>query len=218
MTTAPHPPPAPSPPTRDTRPATPDPRPATPDTRHSTRDTLAEISPETTMAQVLEQYPGAQRSLFRHYHIGGCSSCGFRPQETLSELCARNNHLDVAAVIAQIQTSHEQDLKMAVTPGELQSHQQAGLPLKLVDIRSREEWEATHIEGAVLLTQQIMQEILGHWPKDQLLVICDHLGRQSSDAAAYFAGHGFTQARYLQGGIDAWAEQVAPEMRRYRLE
>ena len=37
------------------------------------------------MAELLEAYPGAQRALFRNYHIGGCSSCGFRPDETLAE-------------------------------------------------------------------------------------------------------------------------------------
>jgi rhodanese-related sulfurtransferase len=176
------------------------------------------IGGQSTMAQVLERYPGAQRALFRHYHIGGCRSCGFQPQETLAGLCARNNNLDVAEVIGRIQSGHEQDLKMAITPIELQRHLEQCVPLKLLDIRSREEWDATHIEGAVLLTQQVMQEILSHWPKDHLLVIYDHLGQQSLDAAAYFAGHGFTQARHLQGGIDAWAEQIAPSLPRYRLE
>ena len=31
------------------------------------------------MRDVLEKFPGAQRALFRKYHIGGCSSCGFQP-------------------------------------------------------------------------------------------------------------------------------------------
>jgi hypothetical protein len=29
------------------------------------------------MSAVLENFPGARRALFRKYHIGGCSSCGF---------------------------------------------------------------------------------------------------------------------------------------------
>ena len=40
------------------------------------------------MQQVLEIFPGAQRALFRRYHIGGCSSCGFQPTETLEQLFA----------------------------------------------------------------------------------------------------------------------------------
>jgi NifU-like protein involved in Fe-S cluster formation len=71
------------------------------------------IHPQTIMKRVLEVFPGAQSALFRHYHIGGCPSCAFQPDETLEALCARNS-LNVAEVIQQIETSHEQDLKSAV--------------------------------------------------------------------------------------------------------
>ena len=61
------------------------------------------------MADVLAAFPGARRALFRKYHLGGCSSCGFQPTETLGQLCERNGPLPVAEVIAHIQASHEQD-------------------------------------------------------------------------------------------------------------
>ncbi|MGH7976221.1 MAG: rhodanese-like domain-containing protein, partial [Limisphaerales bacterium] len=65
------------------------------------------ISTDSPMREVLENFPGAQRALFRKYHIGGCSSCGFQPTETLAEVCARNGNLDVTEVLAHIQSSHE---------------------------------------------------------------------------------------------------------------
>ena len=71
------------------------------------------------MSAVLEKFPGAQRALFRQYHIGGCSSCGFSPDETLAQVCARNGNLDVAEVLAHIQSSHEQDAKVLISPKEL---------------------------------------------------------------------------------------------------
>src|SRR5437868_1439333 len=77
------------------------------------------IGPQSTMQQVLELFPGAQRALFRGYHIGGCSSCGFQPAETLEQLCRRNNNLDVSRVIEHIKSSHDQDAKMLVSPDEL---------------------------------------------------------------------------------------------------
>ncbi len=61
------------------------------------------------MGDVLAAYPGARRALFRKYHIGGCSSCGFAPEETLGQLCARNGNLSVDEVITHIQASHETD-------------------------------------------------------------------------------------------------------------
>ena len=63
------------------------------------------------MREVLEHFPGAQRALFRKYHIGGCSSCGFQPMETLEQVCQRNG-VNVGEVIEHIKTSHEQDAKI----------------------------------------------------------------------------------------------------------
>ena len=53
------------------------------------------IDPDVTMRDLLAEFPGAQRALFRKYHIGGCSHCGFSPEETLAQVCARNENLDV---------------------------------------------------------------------------------------------------------------------------
>ena len=50
------------------------------------------------------------------------------------------------------------------------------------------------------------------------MVIYDHTGKSSLDAAAFFQGHGFKDVRCLRGGIDAWAKEIEPKMPRYRLE
>jgi rhodanese-related sulfurtransferase len=174
------------------------------------------ITPQSEMRQVLELFPGAQRALFRRYHIGGCASCGFQPDETLAGLCQRNS-LDVAEVLQHIESSHQQDMEMQIAPAELAALREKS-PVRLVDIRTREEFEAVRIEGAVLFSQTLMQEILGRWPRQELVVIYDHLGRQSLDAAAYFLGHGFTNVRCLRGGLDAWSAEVDATLPRYDLE
>src|SRR6266705_1927471 len=160
------------------------------------------VSPQSTMGEVLEAWPGAQRALFRRYHIGGCSSCGFQPEETLEQVCRRNEGLDVEQVLEQIQTSHEQDAKMLIEPKELAGWREREPSLRLVDVRSREEFEAVHIEGSVLLSQPVMREILGEGTNSRPLVLVDHQGKQALDAAAYFVGHGLENVRCLRGGID----------------
>jgi rhodanese-related sulfurtransferase len=185
---------------------------------HSTMTTAeAPITVNSTMREILEAYPGAQRALFRKYHIGGCSSCAFQPTETLAEVCQRNNSLPVDQVLEHIRASHELDEKIFVAPKELEQLRRADPAIKLLDIRSRQEFEAVHLEGSVLMSQSTMQEIMGHWPRNQTLIIIDHLGRSGLDAAAYFAGHGFEQVRTLLGGIDAWAQEIDPSLPRYRL-
>jgi len=169
------------------------------------------------MRDVLEHFPGAQRALFRRYHIGGCSSCGFGSDETLAQVCARNGNLDVAEVLAHIQSSHEQDTKILISPKELATLLQQDKSVKLVDVRSREEFEAVHIDGSILLSQPVMQQLMANGSNTEPIVVVDHAGKNGLDAAAYFTGHGLQNVRCLRGGIDAWAQEVDPVMRRYRL-
>jgi len=169
------------------------------------------------MRDVLAAYPGAQRALFRRYHIGGCSSCGFSPDETLAEVCGRNGSLDVSEVLAHIQSSHEQDTKVLVEPKDLAELLKKDKSAKLIDVRSREEFEAVHIEGSVLLSQPVMQQLMASGSNTDPIIVIDHNGKNGLDAAAYFMGHGLQNVRCLRGGIDAWAQEVDPKMRRYKL-
>ncbi len=176
------------------------------------------IEPAITMRELLERLPGAQRALFRKYHIGGCSSCGFSQDETLAGVCERNDGLPVDEVIAYLLDSHEEDRKMLIEPTELAALRDRGELPRLIDIRTREEFDAARIEGSVLFTQELMQEILGNWDRGALLVVVDHQGKRSMDAAAFFAGHGFTAVKALRGGVDAWSEEADPSVPRYELE
>jgi rhodanese-related sulfurtransferase len=175
----------------------------------------ATIDPNLPMRDLLAQYPGAQRALFRSYHIGGCSSCGFRPDETLAEVCARNENLPVADVAATILSAHEADQNMQVSVTEAAQLVKDG-KAKLVDVRTREEFDAVNIPGSVFLTQELMHE-LGGWPKDQQIVFVCHHGIRSLDAASYFAGHGMDNVRSLTGGIDAWSCEIDESLPRYEL-
>lgn len=181
-------------------------------------NSVATIDPKTTMRELLEQFPGAQRALFRKYHIGGCSSCGFSPDETLAGVCARNDNLDVNEAIEHIVESDAADRAMQIEPQELAERLKSGEHIKLLDVRTREEFEAVKIEGAQLFSQELMQSVLSGWPREQLLVIYDHQGTRSIDAAAYFQGHGFTDVKSLRGGIDAWSVEVDPSLPQYHLE
>ena len=77
------------------------------------------ITGDSPMQAVLQVFPGAQRALFRKYHIGGCSSCGFQPEETLARVCERNGDLPVTDVLEQILQSHEEDARILIEPSDL---------------------------------------------------------------------------------------------------
>jgi rhodanese-related sulfurtransferase len=181
-------------------------------------DTVTAIDPNITMKELLVQFPGAQRALFRKYHIGGCSSCGFSPEETLAGVCARNENLNVDEVTGHIVTSHEADLAMQIEPRELADRIASGESIYLLDVRTREEWEAVKLPGSHLFTQELMQEILSTGSKANFFVVYDHTGARSMDAAAYFQGHGFENVKSLRGGIDAWSAEVDSNLPRYHVE
>ena len=176
------------------------------------------LDPHITMRELLEQFPGAQRVLFRCYHIGGCSSCGFSPDETLADVCERNDDLNVDEVVEHIISSDEADRAMQIEPRELAGRLTAGEQVQLLDTRTREEFDAVKLPDAQLFTQELMQKILSEWSREKLQVIYDHTGARSMDATAYFQGHGFENIKSLRGGIDAWSAEVDPKLPRYHLE
>jgi rhodanese-related sulfurtransferase len=181
-------------------------------------NSTATIDPNITMKELLVQFPGAQRALFRKYHIVGCASCGFSPEETLGGVCARNENLDVDEVIDHIHASEEAERAMQIEPRDLAHRLATGEPVYLLDVRTREEYDAVKLPDAHLFTQELMQEILGNTDRKNLFVIYDHTGARSMDAAAYFQGHGFENVKSLRGGIDAWSADVDPKLPRYHVE
>ena len=179
--------------------------------------TNTDISAGSAMEEVLTVFPGARRTLFQKYHIGGCSSCGFKMDETLGGVCERNNDLDVTEVLSEIQSSHAADQKILVEPKALRNELATTPDLKLLDVRSREEFDAARIEGATHMTRDLMQEIMGKWDPETPFVIIDHQGQQGLDAAAYYLGHGLKNVRCLRGGIDAWSLEADESVPRYEF-
>lgn len=179
---------------------------------------LTPLDGSMTMSDVLSAYPGAQRALFARYHIGGCSSCGFQPTETLATVCLRNDNVDVNEAIQHIQDSHQSDSSLQISPTELAALMNADSGLLILDNRTREEHEAVKIPDSELITQERIQEIFASRDKTLPLVIYDHQGSRSLDAVAYFVGHGFSEAKALTGGIDAYSAEIDPSLPRYRIE
>jgi rhodanese-related sulfurtransferase len=172
-----------------------------------------DLSGAWTMQQVTTVFPSAQRALFQRYHVGGCSSCGFQMTDTLATV-AMSHSLDVNEVVDHIQRSQDMEKDLEITPRETAELLKQGT-IKLLDVRTPEEYSTANIPGSVLVDQSLAQEILQTWPKDTAIVTMCHHGMRSLDAAAYLRGHGFTNTRSMRGGIDAWALEIDSEIPRY---
>lgn len=180
--------------------------------------TSPEIDGDITMGEVLVRFPGAKRALFARYHIGGCQSCSYDDGETLAQVCERNDNLPVAEVVDHILTAHENDRRILIEPLALRESLAGTPPPRLLDLRTREEHEAVALPGAEIFSNDLLQHLFGNEAKDRLIVLYDHKGDRSLDAAAYLIGHGFANTRALRGGIDAYAAEADPALARYQLE
>jgi rhodanese-related sulfurtransferase len=177
---------------------------------------VAELSPETKMGELMDALPGARRALFAKYHLGGCSSCAFSDTETLGQLAARSE-IDPEEVLAHLLASHEHDEAMLISATEVKQRRDAGEKIVLVDVRTREEHEAVAITGSEFFTQESQQRFFS-LPPETVIVIYDHLGKSALDQVAWFRGHAMKETYGMKGGIDAWSKEVDAKVQRYRLE
>ena len=173
-----------------------------------------QITPEMTMEQILEVVPAAQRALFQRYHVGGCSSCGFQPSDTLAQVCKDHNLLDVNEVVRTIQLAGETDSQCQVDVQDVKAWLDAGVDFSFIDVRPPEEAAQARIEAAEQLDFNDSGKYM-NLPKDRKIVFHCRSGVRSLDVAAYFIGHGFTNVHSMRGGILAWSEQIDPSIPQY---
>ncbi len=108
---------------------------------------------------------------------------------------------------------------MEISPEELRDWmKQPGERLfRLIDVREEDEFAICHLDHAELipLSSFAEQSQLRFQHHDEPIVIYCHHGMRSSNAADYLRSTGCKKVYNLTGGIDAWADLVEPEMRRY---
>ncbi|MBI2059933.1 MAG: rhodanese-like domain-containing protein [Nitrospirae bacterium] len=173
------------------------------------------LTADMTMGDLLSRFPSAQRALFQKYHVGGCSSCGYEESETLKDVMANHGVTDMQEVMSFILKSEDGEKQMRVSASDTAQLLKQGSAIKLVDVRDEHERRMAAIDGSVLLTRELAQEMMESWPKDTPIIFHCHHGIRSLDAASYFAGHGFTNVRSMTGGIEAWSAEVDPTVPRY---
>jgi rhodanese-related sulfurtransferase len=102
-----------------------------------------------------------------------------------------------------------------ITPQQLKQRLDANDRPVLLDVREDWETKLCRLEHALHIPIEELEfrsEELN--ATDEVVVYCHH-GVRSAAVAEYLRGQGFTRARNLAGGLDAWARSVDPTMRRY---
>src|SRR5213080_2014075 len=98
---------------------------------------------------------------------------------------------------------------------ELKRKMDAREAFKLVDVREPFEYEIARIDGAQLIPLGEIAERAGELQREQQIVVHCHSGTRSAQAVRLLQHSGFNNVYNLEGGIDAWSDQIDPSVPKY---
>ncbi|MEE4185499.1 MAG: rhodanese-like domain-containing protein [Gammaproteobacteria bacterium] len=84
----------------------------------------------------------------------------------------------------------------------------------LLDVREPAELAAAAVADALHIPMGEIPARLHELNRDKTIVCMCHLGGRSAQVAAFLASQGFADVINLAGGIEAWADDVDPGVRR----
>jgi rhodanese-related sulfurtransferase len=103
---------------------------------------------------------------------------------------------------------------LEVTPTQLQSMLRGDDPPAVLDVREPWETNICRIDGAQLIPMSSLPQRLQEIPRGRTVAVVCHAGQRSAMVAAWLSSRGI-EAVSLAGGIDQWAIEVEPGMKRY---
>lgn len=135
----------------------------------------------------------------------GCKVCGDHPTVT--------GLIDYEQFCGVPTRRHDQPADVGeVTARELAACLQQGLPLVLLDVREEVEQQVSRLPGARLIPLgQLPTRLAELDPNAEVITFC-RTGVRSVQAVGVLRAAGFQRVRSLQGGINAWARDVDPQM------
>jgi molybdopterin/thiamine biosynthesis adenylyltransferase/rhodanese-related sulfurtransferase len=87
--------------------------------------------------------------------------------------------------------------------------------LELIDVREAFEYEIARIDGAKLIPLGEIAERVNELQRERPIVVHCHSGQRSAQAVRLLQQRGFANVYNLEGGIDAWSDQIDPSVPKY---
>src|SRR5438552_138865 len=86
---------------------------------------------------------------------------------------------------------------------------------QLIDVRETFEYEIARIDGAKLIPLGEIADRADELPREQLIIVHCHSGQRSAQAVRLLRQRGFANVYNLEGGIDAWSDQIDSSVPKY---
>ncbi len=139
-----------------------------------------------------------------------CKVCGEHPE--ITELI---DYEDFCGAPIQEIPDEEVQSRWDITPPQLAKRLQEPNPPLLLDVRQPVERMIADLPGSKMIPlDQLPERLEELHPAQEIVVFC-RAGHRSSRAVEFLHQAGFEQARNLRGGINAWSEEVDPNVRQY---
>ncbi len=163
--------------------------------------------------EIQAQYPNGYEFLERKY--------GLKPSAedkalTLKEFAETYGLPPPQILFAEIQMDSKLNGVKEVTASQAREWIENEKKLVILDVREDWEIEICSLPNYQKLTAELLDKTLGEMEKNAPILVYCHFGVRSMDAAMFLADRGFTNVASLRGGIDAWASQIDPSMKRYQ--
>ena len=102
-----------------------------------------------------------------------------------------------------------------LTPKGLKARLDRHEPVVLLDVREHWETVLSRLDHSIHIPIEELEHRTDELDSQEEIVVYCHHGVRSAAVAGYLRGLGFTRVKSLDGGLDGWARDVDPEMRRY---
>ena len=98
---------------------------------------------------------------------------------------------------------------------ELARRRSEGEHFILLDVRESDELATVQIEWAKWIPMREVPARVGELDTQTPVAVMCHHGGRSERVAAFLTARGFTDVVNVEGGIDAYAERIEPDLARY---
>ena len=103
----------------------------------------------------------------------------------------------------------------AMTPGEFTERLKSGESWTLLDVREPWELQIARVTTSVNIPMAELPARFGELDQHGLWAVICHSGIRSAKVTAWLSQQGFATVANIDGGIDAWSEQVDATIPRY---
>ena len=100
-----------------------------------------------------------------------------------------------------------------ITPGkvyEILKDQTQKVKYTILDVRIVEEFDAGHLDSAVLIPVDDLETRFAELDKNKPVIVYCRSGRRSAKAAATLVSKGFSPVYDMTGGIESWTDKGYP--------